>query len=30
MQQLEGGADTSHVGILHSNFRTPDIGDCSA
>jgi phthalate 4,5-dioxygenase len=23
MQQLEGGADTSHVGILHSNFARP-------
>jgi phenylpropionate dioxygenase-like ring-hydroxylating dioxygenase large terminal subunit len=23
MQQLEGGADSSHVGILHSNFARP-------
>ncbi len=23
MQQLEGGTDTSHVGILHSNFARP-------
>lgn len=23
MQQLEGGADTSHVGVLHSNFARP-------
>lgn len=23
MQQLEGGADTSHVGLLHSNFARP-------